>query len=146
MFKFLDNESMIRKKITRNNIIIDLYRLYKELNDEEIKGKQLINDFYLSEITKVQEINEIELKQLTDYTKEREDKSNELINELNNGLDNGLNNTNIEIVSIPKIREKIETIKNEIRYKNDVLHYIQSLIPTEGEMNQYTIRPNLNEN
>jgi hypothetical protein len=125
MIKLTDAYDFVKKKIARNSILIEIYKLRGELSEYEILLKKEHHLFY-----KILEINEIELKQSREYTKEREMQVIDLINEI------GIFKPNADTKILIK---KVKNTKAEIASKIDTVNYIQTQIPKSGTVTNYTV-------
>jgi len=131
MFKITDAYDFVQKKITRNNVLMEIFKSYEEMLNYEIKVKQELQAFYKNQQDMVVEINDIEILQTTEYTSERQEQINILMTDI------GVFKPSTEILNMI---EKIKEIKNGIKDKSDIINHIQSLIPKEGIATNYTIK------
>jgi hypothetical protein len=130
MIKLTDAYDFVKKKIARNSILIEIYKLRGELSEYEILLKKEHHLFYKIQQSKMLEINEIELKQSREYTKEREMQVIDLINEI------GIFKPNADTKILIK---KVKNTKAEIASKIDTVNYIQTQIPKSGTVTNYTV-------
>ena len=131
MFKITDAHDFVQKKITRNNVLMEIFKSYDEMLNYEIKVKQELQSFYKHQQDVVVEINDIEILQATEYASVRQEQINILM------ADIGVFKPSTEILNMI---EKIKEIKNGIKDKSDIINHIQSLIPKEGIATNYTIK------
>jgi len=131
MFKITDAYESVQKKITRNNMLMDVFKSYEEMIKYEIKVKYELQIFYKQQQSVIVKINDIELLQLTEYTTTRQ-------NQINNLMDNiGVFKPSTKIL---KMIEKIKEIKINIKEKCVIINQIQLLIPNGCIVNNYTIK------
>lgn len=131
MFKITDAYDFVQKKITRNNVLMEIFKSYDEMLNCEIKVKQELQAFYKHQQDIVVEINDIEILQTTEYTSLRQEQINILMTDI------GVFKPSTEILNMI---EKIKEIKNGIKDKSDIINHIQSLIPKGGIATNYTIK------
>jgi len=131
MFKITDAHDFVQKKITRNNVLMEIFKSYGEMLNCEIKVKQELHAFYKHQQDVVVEINDIEILQTSEYTSVRQEQINILM------ADIGVFKPSTEILNMI---EKIKEIKNGIKDKSDIINHIQSLIPKEGIATNYIIK------
>jgi hypothetical protein len=130
MFTVTDVHEIIHKKITRNNVLKEIFILYEELLDHEILLKRNVQEFYQKQQTDVSIMNAIELLQTREYTLERQDSVNTIMETIGIFTPSS---------SLLEIKAKIKEIKNMINEKVIVMNNIQSLIPIEGIATNYKV-------
>ena len=130
MLKVTDAYEIVHRKITRNKILMEIYKLYEELLGCEIILKSEMQSFYKHQQNKLCLMNDIELLQTTEYTLERE-------NIINNMMPNiGIFKPSQVVIDI---KLKIFDIKNMINEKINIMNNIQELIPIEGVATNYQL-------
>jgi hypothetical protein len=130
MLKISDACVFIQKKIERNNILIEIFGLSKDVLQKEISMKENIMTFYDEQTAAVKLINEIEVMQIEEYTTERQDKINDLTK-------------NIGIYQVPddikSILVGINATTIQIKNKSEQMHDIQKDIPKQGTATNYKL-------
>ena len=130
MLKVTDAYEFVHRKITRNKVLMEIYKLYEDLLECEIILKSELQSFYKNQQNELRLMNDIELLQTTEYTLERESKINSMM-------------PNIGIFKLSPasidIKHKIVDIKNMINEKINIMNNIQELIPIEGVATNYQL-------
>ena len=130
MLKVTDAYEIVHRKITRNKVLMEIYKLYDELLGCEIILKSEMQSFYKNQQNELCLMNNIELLQTIEYTLERENKINNMM-------------PNIGIFKLSpnsiNIKHKIVNIKNMINEKKNIMNNIQELIPIEGVATNYQL-------
>ena len=130
MLKSTDAYEFVHRKITRNKILIEIFKLYDELLGFEIIFKNELQSFYKKQQSDIHLMNEIEMLQTAEYTLDRETIINNMTSNI--GIFK-LTGTSLEI------KNKIIEIKNMITEKVNVMNNIQLLIPIDGIATNYHI-------
>jgi hypothetical protein len=130
MLKFTDMNIIIQKKITRNNIMFDMFDINQKILDKEIYIRQLMNKYYNSQKFIICQINEIEELQCSEYTLIRQENITKLSKKI------GINDDEIQIKNITY---EINILKKDILNNINSVKHIQSLIPSEGIATNYKI-------
>ena len=127
MIKFNDVSQMIHKKISRNNVICEIFQLSKDMNDIQIQIKEYQKTSYDEKIKLLLAVNDIELLQSTEYTIERQQ-------QISNLMDQVKCNPNIDI-----FLSNIKTIQTIINEKTIISTQYQNLIPKNGIVTNYKL-------
>jgi hypothetical protein len=130
MLKVTDAYEFVHRKITRNKVLMEIYKLYEDLLECEIILKSELQSFYKNQQNELRLMNDIELLQTTEYTLERESKINSMMPHI--GIFK-LSQASIDI------KHKIVDIKNMINEKRNIMNNIQELIPIEGIATNYQL-------
>ena len=130
MLKVTDAYEFVHRKITRNKVLMEIYKLYEDLLECEIILKSELQSFYKNQQNELRLMNDIELLQTTEYTLERE-------NTINN-MTPSIGIFKLSPASID-IKHKIVDIKNMINEKINIMNNIQELIPIEGVATNYQL-------
>jgi hypothetical protein len=130
MLSLSDAREFVSKKLTRNDNLIELFKLYDQILDEEIKIKCDLKKFYAGEIEELVKINRVEKLQLNEYDIIRQ-----------NIVNTEMKNLGIYIKTdnVRQCQKKIKSIKSEIIYRASVINNIQELIPDTGVVTNYKI-------
>ena len=130
MLKVTDAYEVVHRKITRNKVLMEIYKLYDELLGCEIILKNEMQSFYKHQQNELCLMNDIELLQTTEYTLERE-----------NIINNMMPTIGIFKLSPPliEIKLKIVDIKNMINERINIMNNIQELIPIKGIATNYQL-------
>jgi|688.fasta_scaffold463860_1 hypothetical protein len=130
MLKVTDAYEFVHRKITRNKVLMEIYKLYEDLLECEIILKSELQSFYKNQQNELRLMNDIELLQTTEYTLERENTINNIMPTI--GIFK-LSSSSIDI------KHKIVDIKNMINEKINIMNNIQELIPIEGIATNYQL-------
>lgn len=130
MFKITDAHDFVQKKITRNNVLMETFKLYDQMVGYEIEVKHQLQSFYKSQQDVLVEINNVESLQSREYTAERQEQIGVLMSDI------GVFKPSTETQNMI---EKIKEIKNDIKNKAEIINHIQTLIPKHGIATNYTI-------
>jgi hypothetical protein len=130
MIKISDACEFVQKKINRNNVLMEIFKLSENILEKEIYLKNDIKKFYHEQIANVKIINNIEVLQMAEYTEQRQD-------EINYHMKNiGTYKISDKIQIIMK---EISDIKNDIKFKSDLIQSIQTEIPKSGTATNYKL-------
>lgn len=131
MFPIFSSADFVHKKITRNDNVIELFKLYGKILDEEIKIKQDLKKFYDGEINRVERLNRLEREQLTQYTLERQNDINAATGDIG---------VYTKTSAVQDSLNRIETLKGEVEHSVDVVKRIQAFIPETGSVINYAAK------
>jgi hypothetical protein len=135
MFKFSDAAGMVQQKISRNNILYDIFDLCQKVSDYEIKKMGNIKQYYEEQKQILKKINDVEILQSTEYTEARQTLIQEMMNSIGDPY----------IINMDEINNHIKDLKEQIDEKILVMKHIQTLIPKTGIATNYTFNTG-NEN
>lgn len=130
MLKVTDAYEIVHRKITRNKVLMEIYKLYEELLGCEIILKNEMQSFYKHQQNELCLMNDIELLQTTEYTLERENIINNMMPTI------GIFKPSPALI---EIKLKIVDIKNMINEKKNIMNNIQELIPIKGIATNYQL-------
>ena len=130
MLKVTDAYEIVHRKITRNKILMEIYKLYDELLGCEIILKNEMQSFYKHQQNELCLMNDIELLQTTEYTLERENIINNMMPTI------GIFKLSPALI---EIKLKIVDIKNMINERINIMNNIQELIPIKGIATNYQL-------
>ena len=130
MLKVSDAYEIVHRKITRNKVLMEIYKLYEELLGCEIILKNEMQSFYKHQQNELCLMNDIELLQTTEYTLERENIINNMMPTI------GIFKPSTALI---EIKHKIVDIKNMINEKKNIMNNIQELIPIKGIATNYQL-------
>jgi hypothetical protein len=130
MFKFTDASTMVNKKITRNNIMLEVFNLCRNITEKDIELKQKVINFYIEQEKTIKKVNEIEQCQTQEYTIERQ----LLIQTMMKNIGD------TSLIDPTDIIDEINVLKNKIKEKTSLMKQVQNLIPNEGVATNYTVR------
>ena len=130
MIKFTDANTMVNKKITRNNIMSEIFNLCRLVTEKDIEIKQKVINFYIEQEKIIKKVNDIEQCQSQEYTIERQ-----LI------IQTMMENVgNTSLINTIDIINEIIVLKKKIKEKTLLMKQVQNLIPNEGVATNYTVR------
>ena len=135
MFKFTDAAGMVQKKISRNNIMCDIFDLCQKMSDCEIKRREKIKQYYEEQKHLLKTINDIEILQSTEYTESRQTIIGEMMDSIGD----------THLIDMDEITTYMKDLREQIDNKLVAIKDIQTLIPQKGVVTNYTVR-NSNEN
>jgi hypothetical protein len=134
MIKCTDVFTMVHQKISRNKSVIAIHELKIEQINMLVEMNDKIKNHHNKTIEVYKKINEIEILQSVEYTIEREKKIDNLhisihANKFQKEVDVGY-------------KEKIQNIKELIKYHSDIITYLHEQIPKTGIATNYNINTN----
>lgn len=131
MIKISTANEFIQKKITRNNVLINMFKAREEMVGHEITVKRKLQEFYMNQQSILLEMNDIETIQSTDYMVSRHEQTNSMMKSV------GVFKPTAETLVIIN---RIKTLRAEIKESIEIVNNIQALIPNTGVVTNYTIK------
>ena len=125
-----DANLFVKKKISRNNIIVEIFDIYDDILDKEIIIKNEMKTELDSQKKIIMEINELELKQCDEYTIDRQ----EIIKEMTTNI-TGYKPSDATLKLMESIREQ----KKDVAYHKTVIQYLETQIPSSGVATNYKV-------
>lgn len=129
MFKFSDAAGITQTKISRNNILCDIFDLCQKVSDCDIKKREKIKQYYEEQKQTLKKINDVEILQSTEYTEARQTLIQEMMNSIGDS----------HSINMDEINNNMKELREQIDEKISIMKHLQTLIPQKGIATNYAI-------